>query len=477
MKPLTIPLVLILWLGANTSEWMPTIASAASPPIVRVPLTVDAADVPQPALRHSLFHDLADQTPGNAAIAYARATRLMMQHPDWNDHSKQVTQWLNDPLAELPLNEVAAVLNQHRSALDQLMKATRHERCDWEIPVRLEGVVVMPLHLSEMRSAARLLALEIRLATRQGRVEDAVERLRAGLTLARHSGGGNLLIEGLVGVAITQQMLANMEDFIQQPGFPNLYWALTDLPPASLHVWDATLWERSLLYIHFPVLREIGKRPITVADLQQAFSRLQTFGESAPADGPVMTDKIAMAVAGAGWVAYPLAHQGLARQGMSAEQLRDLGASEALVRYVGDGYLRQRDNFFKWLALPYPQAREGMAKAGAEFEEAMVRDPIENLLARMLLPTLGRAFDRFAELDRQFAILRCIESIRFHAAQQNRQLPASLEEIEGLPVPLDPMTGRPFLYRLEGRTAILESPPVPGEAVRRAKVYEITIRP
>jgi hypothetical protein len=477
MNSSTTPLLLTLWLGANLIGPISSMATAASPSPAHIPLTVDAADVPRPALRYSLFHDVFDQVPGNAAVAYARATRLMIQNPEWNEHANQIAQWLSLPPDQFPVQEATALLAQHRVALDQVMKATLHEYCDWEIPIRREGSAALLPHLSELRSAARLLALDIRLSIREGRLDDAIERLRAGLTMARHVGNDTLLISGLVGAAITHQMIETIEEFIQQPGAPNLYWALTDLPPASLNIWRATLWERSFLYVHLPVLREIGQRPITAADLQKALVQFHNLGGSTPSFDQSADDKAAISIAALGWVTYPVARRGLARQGMTEEQLDNLGAAEILVRFVGDGYRRQRDDLFKWFAVPYPQARVGLAQAHADFEQAVVSDPIENMLARMLLPAIGRAADRFAEVDRQFAVLRCIEALRFHAAQHDQQLPASLDAIESLPIPPDPMTGLPFQYRLEGPTAILQGPPVPGEPVRKPTIYEITIRP
>jgi hypothetical protein len=38
------------------------------------------------------------------------------------------------------------------------------------------------------------------------------------------------------------------------------------------------------------------------------------------------------------------------------------------------------------------------------------------------------------------------------------------------------MTGLPFVYQLDGRTAVLDAPPVPEGSARRPKTYEITIR-
>ncbi|MCL4181406.1 MAG: hypothetical protein KJ072_27165 [Verrucomicrobia bacterium] len=476
MKLQVTRMILVLLLGGSGMVWVRSTASAADPGIDRVTLTVDAADVPRPALRYSLFQNVYDQVPGNAAVAYPRATRLMIQNKDWDQHAEQCSEWLGTPLEQLPIDEVTAVVDAHRAALDQLMKATRFERCDWEIPVRAEGVAALLPHLSEMRAAARLLALDLRLCIRQGRFDDAIERLRAGLTLARHVGDGMLLIEGLVGVAISHQFLGTIEDFVRQPDAPNLFWALTDLPSSYLSVWRATQWERSFLYVHFPVLRELGTRPITATDLQRAVMDFNRMGDFSPVRTDWSEDQASLAVAGFGWLVYPLAREGLAREGMPAGQLDELSAADVLLRYLGGGYARQRDNMFKWFAVPYPEARKGLAESLADFEKAITRDPIEHTLSRLLLPALGKAADRFAGLDRQFAILRCVEAIRAHAARHGVQLPDSLDAIDGLPVPRDPMTGLPFEYRVEGETGTLRAPTVGQLTPGKAKVYEITIR-
>jgi hypothetical protein len=62
-------------------------------------------------------------------------------------------------------------------------------------------------------------------------------------------------------------------------------------------------------------------------------------------------------------------------------------------------------------------------------------------------------------LDREVASLRVIEALRMYAASHDGRLPARLEDIDQIPVPDNPATGKPFAYRLEGATAILELPP------------------
>jgi hypothetical protein len=453
------------------------LAGAALDKASRVRLTVSPQAAPVPALKYTFVPEAIDQTPGNAALAYQQALRLLTQREGWKTNADQCTEWLKTPLAELPVAAIEKVITDHKTALEQLVKATLHERCDWELPIRQEGVALLLPHLAELRSASRLLAVEIRLRTRQERYDDAIRDIRAGLTLANHTGTGVTLIEGLVGIAIANMMLDRIEELIQQPGAPNLYWAMTDLPPAYLDAWRAMRWERCFLYIHFPILREAGTRRLTAMDLRKSFGQLHKMdgGIGLSAEFGSEDDRLALMAAAVAWVTYPKARQSLAQQGISLEALQAMSATDVLAAYFGGNYAIHRDNIVKWFALPYCQARQGLKDAQEAVDAAIREDPVGNLLPGMVLPALGNAARRYAESARKLAVLRCAEAIRLHAARQGR-LPENLEAVEETPIPLNPMTGEPFAYRLEGQTAILE---LGAEAERRPSIpeaYEIVLR-
>ena len=64
--------------------------------------------------------------------------------------------------------------------------------------------------------------------------------------------------------------------------------------------------------------------------------------------------------------------------------------------------------------------------------------------------------------------LRVVEAVRMHAAEAGR-LPASLDDIVIVPVPVNPITTLPYLYRLDGKMAVLDLPfsdGMPGVAWR-----------
>ncbi len=464
--------------GAALAAIQPPSSTSAASTSAPIRMALEPMAAPRPALRYTLVHETIDQMPGNAALAYQQVARLITQNEKWRDQGEQIQEWLKLPIDQMPIEAVEELVFSHASNLDRFAKATLHERCDFEIPIRQEGVNALLPHLAEMRGISRLLAIEIRLRIRQGRYLEAIDRLKAGFTLARHTGNGTTLIEGLVGLAIANVMLDRVEELAARPGAPNLYWALSDLPPAFLNLWSATRWERCFLYVHMPVLWEARKRPVEAADLRQLVREFRRFGGS----GTFLPwlpeeDSAILVTAAAGLAAYPKAIEHLERQGRSRQDIRQMPVADALAGYIGESYATQRDDLFKWFAMPYHEARDGMARAEAGLQEARRQDPIGSILPSMLLPALTRAASRYATVERRVAMLRCVEAIRLHAAGHGRRLPASLDQIQDVPIPRDPMTGVRFLYRLEGNTAILEGPTLPDRDQRNSKIYELSIRP
>ena len=79
-----------------------------------------------------------------------------------------------------------------------------------------------------------------------------------------------------------------------------------------------------------------------------------------------------------------------------------------------------------------------------------------------LTPALNSVRLAAIRLDRELDALQCIEAIRLYANAHEGKLPNSLEAITDAPVPLDPVTGKPFLYQVNGDSATLSAPAPPG---------------
>jgi hypothetical protein len=100
---------------------------------------------------------------------------------------------------------------------------------------------------------------------------------------------------------------------------------------------------------------------------------------------------------------------------------------------------------------------------------------LKGLPFTMVLPAASSARESLQRMPRRINALRTIEAVRLFAAKHGR-LPKSLDEIKDVPVPVDLFTGKPFSYRLEGETAIVDLPQLPSQSIQDARRYEITLR-
>ena len=102
-----------------------------------------------------------------------------------------------------------------------------------------------------------LLSLRVRLEIAEGHFDKAAVTLRIGFALARNTGETDTLISYLVGTAIAGIMNNQLDQFIAQPGAPNLYYTLTDLPTPLLSMRKALQGERISAYGTFPGLAAV----------------------------------------------------------------------------------------------------------------------------------------------------------------------------------------------------------------------------
>src|SRR5262249_38740299 len=95
---------------------------------------------------------------------------------------------------------------------------------------RPEGLALLLPEVQGYRSFARVLAVKARLELAEGKIDQAVATLQSGLSLGRNLAKGPSVIHVLVGAAVMEVMYRRIDELIQQPGAPNLYWSLSVLP-------------------------------------------------------------------------------------------------------------------------------------------------------------------------------------------------------------------------------------------------------
>src|SRR5262249_48155478 len=148
------------------------------------------------------------------------------------------------------------------------------DRPDWQIQaqIKTEGISLLLPDLQEMRTLGG--ALKERFAG-----EVAMRRYDAGLrsaqtifAMSRHISEHPTVIGCRAAIAIASLAIAPLEDMVQQPGCPNLYWALTHLPSPLVSLVKGMGGERVLITGEFRDLDT--KAPMSPSQLRKLMSHI-----------------------------------------------------------------------------------------------------------------------------------------------------------------------------------------------------------
>jgi hypothetical protein len=456
----------------------------ALPPHHVIKLTVRAEPMQPPALKYRLLPDPADLVPGNAAPFWLRAGRAVEQTKHkWTEAEDK---WLSPEgtaLKDLPRKDVEKLLAETAAALRLAEDAARCDHCDWELPpLKIQTMDYLPLEeIQTLREIASRLSLRARLEMAEGRPDAALHTIHIGMALARDIGTGQTMIHSLVAYAVASIMLGRVEELIQEPGAPNLYWAVTGLPHPFIDLRKPVQYEFGTFYRSFPQLREVEKGELSAKQSDALFAVLvKTLGMLPSAAGqPKWAENLTAAFALT--ATLPAAKRYLVAHGRTAEQVDALPGTQAVMLYTVDQYNRDRDDILKWFDVPPWQTRAGLQEVQKRLKEERPKLAGSTVLEgkwiiQLLAPAVLKTFEAEQRVDRLIAGLRCAEVVRLHAAVHAGKLPKALADITDIPVPIDPVTGKGFddFYKVTGDTAILEVPPPPGQPPELGYRYEFT---
>jgi len=419
-------------------------AHAGEPPapaetVIR--LNVEPRAAPRPALRYYLLPEMRELQPGNPIPNYLKC--LMDQDLSENQESL------------------------HASALRQADWAARLDKPDWQILPKLktDGFSLLIPDVQKMRALAAGLQDRFRSEVELGRLDDALRTAKTMFAMSRHMGEHPTLIGGLVGMAIAYLAIEPFETMLQQPGCPNLYWALTNLPRPLVSLDKGMEAERMMVEVEFGDVA--GSAPMTPEQISKAIKKVDLLLAIGADSRQGTRAWLVKHAKDPKWVDAARRH------------LIESGRPEALVaRYptyqllLMDDMLRfeeHRDELMKFMTLPAWQV-EALAHD--------IKKPATTPLFDALLPALLKVRRAQARLEQRVAMLRHVEALRLYAADHSGRLPSRLAECP-VPLPDDPFTGRAFRYRLDRGTAHLYGAAPKGEEKNPAFNihYEVSIKP
>lgn len=466
-RRLTIPIrcALFVVLGAATAHAQKT------PPDENQTQTfnVRAMPAPSPSLKHRLTWRFVERRPGNAAIRYGvlaadherKVASLLrkQQENEWEgpiEYDEEVRGWMELPPEEFPVEKAKAFLRQYSPITRQLGESTQLEDCNWEHPVHSESILWITLpETSQLRQLARLLRLETRVAIVEGRYDDAVRGIKTLVELGRHAASPPIFVSKFVGSAIITIGLQELAVLSEQPDAPNLYWALATLSRPFVDYRPAYETEQDMLYSIIPPLFELEKNPPQGreewADFLLAFSNKMT-----QLQGGFRPDLPNAAIAAFVISQYPRAKKGLAAAGLSSERIAEMSACEAVSRHCIGDYARMRDDAFRWMTLPYPQAKPFLEKEDGELQRKS-RASAGIWIAAVLHSAISKYRDAEIRPERRANMLMIVHAVRQYAATHEGALPETLDAMKDVIILDDPATGKPFGYRVADGKAIIEA--------------------
>ncbi|MHC4426647.1 MAG: hypothetical protein ACYSYV_11200 [Planctomycetota bacterium] len=200
-----------------------------------VELTFYPAKAPEPAQKYQLLPKAEQQADADAAPLYKKATQSLPK----NFQTEQISQWLKTPPDKLPHRLVQSTLRQFKPTLELLEEARKCRRCAW--PYWDDDALSQ--NLRGYRMVAFFLALQVRFEIAQGRYDKAIGTVQTGLAMAKHLSEAPTLVQDLVGLAVSEFLCRQLEQFVQRPDAPNLYLALRDLPQPVIDLTEQLEWE------------------------------------------------------------------------------------------------------------------------------------------------------------------------------------------------------------------------------------------
>jgi hypothetical protein len=437
-------------------------------PELLITLSVTPAAAPQPALKYLLLPELRELNPGNPIQGYFKCYlahyRFVFDHEEF-DRSKTL---LAMPLDDLPPAPNPGEISQF--ALAKVDAAARLDHPDWQILLKLraDGFETLLPDVQAMRALSRALAARFRAEIAGGRIDDAIRTAKTMFAMARHMGEHPTYIGNLVGIAIAATAINPLEELLEQPDCPNLYWALANLPSPFFSLRNATEGERLTIW---GFTRDLDStRPMSAEKIKKFLEYVgQMTGNGDPKQSAA---RAAAYVADRSKNAQKLAaaRTRLVESGVPEERLKTF-PPEQVILLDEERMLRIRfDEFAKIMLFPFWQC------------DALIEKPMDakagpTLLADPFLPAQRAVRKACARIDQRFGLLRAVEALRLYAAAHHGELPAKLADIS-VPLADDPVSGKPFRYELVGKTAHLRgATPSDAENDKFFRVhYEINMK-
>jgi hypothetical protein len=394
---------------------------------------------PKPVLKYVLLPEIAELNPGNGAQWYLRCFAEQRNFFFGKESTDERKRLLVTPLSELPSSKYSGYGG---NALKQADWAARLNTIDWQVipRVQTDGLDLSQPELGPFYILATALQVRFRMEIAEHHFDGATRTAKTMLAFASHLGENPTEQANKLALSVADLALETIEEMIQQPGCPNLYWALTDLrcPLVDLRKGfqgSGTLVANELKPIHDDTSMSDEQLEKVVARLSGllGFAREQA-GHAprsfrAPLNARIKdTEKL------------QAARKRLLEAGVAEGLLPGFSPLQVILVDAKRDYEIRRDERVKLLALA-PWQIDALSN--------MERGAAGDGLLSDFLPDVVKLRQMQGKFEQRVALLRHVEAMRIFAASRDGKWPEKLSDIT-LPLPVDPFTGKAFSYEMEG---------------------------
>jgi hypothetical protein len=422
----------------------------AEPKIVVVDITPRAIETP--LLKYRFVPREDELKPGNAVPILLR---LPWEQRTWMEKVyPNLHKWDEVPLTDPKWKDYSDISPRF---FDEMKRAAYRREANWEYPIgEVPAMIIAIPDVQGLRTfLGNGLSSKAKYHLSKGELNETLEVIKVGITNSRHLANTPFIINQLVAAQIQRTMFDRTVDLISQPQSPNLYWGLSTIPKGILSLERTADFEGQMLVMTFPFVDDLDK-PRTKEEWKKLFDQqllhlADTWGLIVP-KGEVKKKEAFAEV-------EKLARKELTNVwGHTPEKIASMTMEEAVLRWFISNHKYLDDSYSAFMALPPREALPRLIelnqdsnnfynKMDSKFFE-FFKNPLFNYL------TLQNNY-------RKIQILRVIEAVRHYAGTHDGKFPVKLEEITDIPVPIDPITDKPFEWKVKDNEATLGSPQLP----------------
>lgn len=454
-----------------------------------IELVIEPRAIETQVLKYRLLPAETELKPGNAVPILLRMpweqtpwmTKVYPTLHEWDERPLNAPEWatFDGALKENFFNE--------------MRRAAYRREAHWEYPLgetQTPYLILLPDVQGLRVFLAGGLSAKTRYHLSRGEFDEARECVLVGLANSRHMAQTPFYVNQLVALAIQRKMMDRVGEMIAQPNSPNLYWALGTLPDSLIELDRAASLEGNLFASTFPAVHDLD-RPRDAKEwskmARQLVELLQELGELRKVEKPKEEGSVVeqflqrLNFEEKSRLSVLIKH---AREelpellNISAEKVAAMSDDEAGIRWYVRKRLERDQLAAATITLPPREAWPQLKRLRVEINSMQEKTGTKGF--DFLDPTA--MFISAWSQQRKVQSLRVIEAVRHHLATHDGNLPKTLNEIQDLSIPLDPLTNQPFQWSVDGQTAVLKAPPLPadvvepGSAAAQSSVLEYRLR-